>query len=115
MSSNDKSVSNKIREDDDTTIHNVKIVGVEADVLFSNIEIKFVDSQGFHFDKFYLSYPEHRISGEGIYITLLLALNNSFLVSLKLTKATYPAEFRYISGVKVEIPGVIPDPHAPWN
>ncbi|WP_237386973.1 hypothetical protein [Xenorhabdus sp. Sc-CR9] len=115
MSSNDKSVSNKILEDNATTIYNVKIVGVEADVFFSNVEIKFVDSHGLNFDEFYLAYPEHRISGEGIYFTLLLALNGSFLVSLKLTKSTYPAMSRYISGVRVEVPDVIPDPHDPWH
>ncbi|OTA17440.1 hypothetical protein Xvie_00824 [Xenorhabdus vietnamensis] len=115
MSSNDKSVSDKVRQDNDTTIYNAKITGLETDVVSSNVEVKFMDSHGQHYEKFYLAYPEKQIGGGGIYITLLLALDNSFPVSLELTKYLSPEGIRYISGAMLETSDAPPDPHPAWG
>ncbi|MBC8944225.1 MULTISPECIES: hypothetical protein [Xenorhabdus] len=116
MSSNNKSVSNeKLNNNDSTVLSNVKIKALKANVLFSNIEVCFSDSEGHYFEKHYLAYPEHDIGGVGLYFVLLLALNTPFLVSLKLTNHISPEGFRYISGVMADLMIAPSDSDPPWG
>ncbi|MBI6547231.1 hypothetical protein [Xenorhabdus lircayensis] len=118
MNSNDKpekSVTDKMAKDDDTIVQKAIITGLETDISGNNIEVKFKDPYGGHYENFYLAYPNQQVSGGGIYLTLLSSLANSFTVSLKLTEYVYPEGNRYISGVNIESPGIPPDPYPPWG
>ncbi|WP_237386975.1 hypothetical protein [Xenorhabdus sp. Sc-CR9] len=116
MNSNDKlgkSISDDMAKNDDTIIRNVTIDRMQTDYLNNNLLVRIRSPNFSGYREYLLAYPDHKISGSGIYLTLLAAIKNSFTVSLKLTGYVPPKD-GYISAIMIESQGIPPDPFAPW-
>ncbi|MBI6547230.1 hypothetical protein [Xenorhabdus lircayensis] len=98
-------ISNKDESLDEVEYYGkVKILQLETYPKFegtstNNVEVTFKDQAENVYSNFYLVHPDGQIEGGGVYTTLLLALINNKVVTLKTNGFVGVHNERYITGV----------------